>query len=267
MSEGLKALLEAAQFIEQQEKLKLSPQAATAIPSILNEQHQRFIVQTAYDASLTASPTLTTTSSSTTTNGHVNSSNNNNINGISIRNSNIRHGSGNNANGLTLHQVSSSAPAAAATFQHVNGHHQNNSTSLHHHTPTTVLTNGGTITNGHQHNSIQQQPLNINHHNSQLLNANHHDYEFNGNNNSANTSNSGGVTIITANATASPNSSSPSSCLNGRSSEGGRMITGKFFCIMTASFTLSFSLCIYICHFSIVIKLLCHSFLFFTCCL
>uniref|UniRef100_T1PMG4 RNA recognition protein n=1 Tax=Musca domestica TaxID=7370 RepID=T1PMG4_MUSDO len=68
MSEGLIKLLEAAQYIEQQEKLKLSPQAVTAIPAILSsdqpspqqQQQQRCIVQ-AFDAT-----------GSLVTNGHIN---------------------------------------------------------------------------------------------------------------------------------------------------------------------------------------------------
>ncbi|KAI9581885.1 hypothetical protein GQX74_011380 [Glossina fuscipes] len=132
MSEGLKTLLEAAQYIEQQEKLKLSPLSASAVPAALlnSDQQSRFTVH-AYDAA--------------TTNGHlINNNNNNNNNStshstvnhsINIRNSNIRHvglGGGNAGTATTTTtttlQVSSSAPAAAATFQHVNGHHP-----AHHH--------------------------------------------------------------------------------------------------------------------------------------
>uniref|UniRef100_A0A1A9VLI4 Uncharacterized protein n=1 Tax=Glossina austeni TaxID=7395 RepID=A0A1A9VLI4_GLOAU len=128
MSEGLKTLLEAAQYIEQQEKLKLSPLSASAVPAALlnSDQQSRFIVH-AYDAA--------------TTNGHLINNNNNSTShstvnhSINIRNSNIRHVglSGGNAGTATTTttttlQVSSSAPAAAATFQHVNGHHP-----AHHH--------------------------------------------------------------------------------------------------------------------------------------
>lgn len=230
MSEGLKTLLEAAQYIEQQEKLKLSP-LATAIPAILSDHHppQRFIVQ--YDA--------TTTPATAAPNGHLsNSSTTNSINNnsINIRNSNIRHGSGGagSLNG-TLH-VSSSAPAAAATFQHVNGHHSSSATHPQHqqqtHVTTTVLSNGtnSATTNGHHHPHQ--------HHNSQLMHANHHDYEFNGNGNGG--SNSGSITVVATSAgvtglttnginvttpSLSPASAASSASINGRSSEG--RITGK----------------------------------------
>uniref|UniRef100_A0A1A9Z6D9 Uncharacterized protein n=1 Tax=Glossina pallidipes TaxID=7398 RepID=A0A1A9Z6D9_GLOPL len=84
MSEGLKTLLEAAQYIEQQEKLKLSPLSASAVPAALlnSDQQSRFIVH-AYDAA--------------TTNGHLINNNNNSTShstvnhSINIRNSNIRH--------------------------------------------------------------------------------------------------------------------------------------------------------------------------------
>lgn len=245
MSEGLKALLEAAQFIEQQEKLKLSPQA-TAIPAILNEQQQRFIMH-AYDATIAAaaaaaaSANITNTTTTTTTNGHLNGGS------INIRNSNLRHG---NTSSL---QVSSSAPAAAATFQHVNGHHNhhnnnnnNNSSSSSTtvasphpatHATTKVLSNGtnnastSSTTNGHQQhlpNSLHHHPhLNLNHQqqNSQLLNANNHDYEFNGNA-------SGSLTVV-ATSTSSPGAKNGSllqqSSLSSRSSDPGPgRLAGKF---------------------------------------
>ncbi|XP_075154717.1 mnt isoform X5 [Haematobia irritans] len=211
MSEGLKTLLEAAQYIEQQEKLKLSPQA-TAIPAILNEHpSQRFIVHafdTAAASSLTNGAHLNG-NNAISINGSSHSTNNNNS--INIRNSNIRHGSGG-----TL-QVSSSAPAAAATFQHVNGHHTNNnssSNSSHPHVTTTVLSNGtnSATSNGHSHHPHLLS--------SQLIHANHHDYEFNGN---------GGLTVAATTATgpmngggagSPPPSSVAATSLNGRSSEG-----------------------------------------------
>lgn len=194
MSTGFQRLLEAAHYIEQQEKLKLSPQAA--IPTILNDD-SRLILHGGSNLDTAIANGGHHLLNGSNNNNNSTSVTNNNI--INIRNSNIRH-----INGTAVHQVSSSAPAAAATFQHLNGHqHQQ-----HSHASSGILSNGTTTTtsNGHQlHHHHQHRSLSTSSsssssspssttsstlsvsataqhlNSSQLIIANHHDYEFNGN--------------------------------------------------------------------------------------
>lgn len=198
MSEGLKTLLEAARYIEQQEKLKLSPEAVTIIPPTLlgsdeeplqhhpnhhhplinhhqqqQQQQPRFVLQTGKQRNgITQKGSV----------GHVVSLQSS-VGGISIRGANNLRA--NTAGGrstllsssLPSQGVSSSANADTSIFQHngIHGTHHR----LHHHSQTALQ---------QQQQQQQQKDLLMSHGSGEISNdaVQHHNHNSNSNSNSNN---------------------------------------------------------------------------------